>query len=915
MKKTRSLAILLALTFLFLSHPAKAQSLIINEFQTLNNNTIMDEDSIYSDWVELYNPTSLPINLGGWSLTDKAKEPKKWIFPSVQLNAGAYLLVFTTNKNRRIVGQTLHTNFKLSNDEGYLGLYNPDGVVVSECNPYPLLPVDYSLGMINGSWVIFSKPTPGAANNGGQIAQYPKPIFSKNHGFYEQAFQLSLTSALPNTRIIYTLDGSVPSINSGKVYSTPLSIDHTTILRAITSAMPSDTFNIAESIVNTSTYLFMEDILKQSNTPAGYPSKWGKYESIPDSAIADYEMDPEILNVQANADKVRQSFKDLPIVSLVTDKNNLFNKIKDSKTGGIYIYTGYSIGDGWERPASFEYFDYDDKVSLQADCGIELHGSASRMAEKSPKHSLKVAFKSKYGPSKLFYPLFGETEAQQQNAFYLRSGFGFSWVHWDNSNRTKAVYSRDEWAKRTQTKMGSRSGNTQHAHLFINGMYWGLYNPTEKIDDDYCETYLGGDKMEWDVVRIEELNTVWKDLCAMTVNATDTVYQRIQGCNPDGTPNPEYEPLLDVENFIDYMILNFYGGNDDWDHHNWYAVRNRVNPGKGFQFFCWDSESLLLSTTSNLISEYNKNCPSDLFQSLRKVPAFCRLWGDRMQKHCFNNGALTPTSATETFTKLITPIENSLYAESARWGDYRRDVHPYSSAGELYKKDIQFDAQKKWMLETYFPQRTTNFVTYMKNAGLFPTISAPTFAINGLAIKKDTIQLGDKLTMSATSGKIYYTVDQTDPVQWTASGSGSTNISTKQYGSAILPDQTMHIKARAINNGVWSALVDQNLVVLNSVGLNPPVGYYDQIQLANAPNPFLESTTFRYDLPFDGMVSMTIIDLSGRVLATVLNESMNAGNHETTFDGSRLKAGIYFCQLEVTSGSNHQHKVLRLIKM
>ena len=286
-----------------------------------------------------------------------------------------------------------------------------------------------------------------------------------------------------------------------------------------------------------------------------------------------------------------------------------------------------------------------------------------------------------------------------------------------------------------------------------------------------------------------------------------------------------------------------------------------------------------------------------------------------MQKHCFNNGALTPTSAAETFTKLITPIENSLYAESARWGDYRRDVHPYSSAGELYKKDIQFDAQKKWMLETYFPQRTNNFVTYMKNAGLFPTVSAPTLAINGLAIKKDTILLGDKLTMSATGGKIYYTVDMTDPVKWTASGNGSANASTKQYGSAILPDQTMHIKARAINNGVWSALVDQNLVVLNSVGLNQPVGYYDQIQLANAPNPFLESTTFRFDLPFDGMVSMTIIDLSGRVLATVLNESMNAGNHETTFDGSRLKAGIYFCQLDVTSGSNHQHKVLRLIKM
>lgn len=915
MKNTRSLDFILFLTLFFICEPATAQSLIINEFQTLNNTTIADEDTTYSDWIELYNPSTTSVNLDGWSLTDKADEPNKWTFPSIQLNSGAYLLIFASDKDRRIVGQPLHTNFKLSGDEGYLGLSNPNGVLVSECNPYPSIPVDFSLGMLNRSWVTFSTPTPGAANMGGRIACYPKPEFSRNHGFYDNAFQLSMTCALSDARIFYTLDGSVPSSLNGSIYSTPININRTTILRAIAADKLTDTINIAESMVNTSTFLFMEDLLKQSNTPVGYPSKWGKYEGLADSAIADYEMDPEILDIQANSDKVRQSFKDLPIVSLVTDKNHLFSKVNDPNTGGIYIYTGYSVGGGWERPASFEYFNYDDRVSLQADCGIELHGSASRMAEKSPKHSFKVAFKSKYGPTKLNYPLFGETEAQKLNAFYLRAGFGFSWVHWDNGNRRQGIYSRDEWAKRTQTKMGNRSGNTQHAHLFINGMYWGLYNPTEKIDDDFCENYLGGDKTEWDVVRMEAMNTIWKNLCAMSVNATDTVFKRIQGLNPDGSVNPEYEPLLDVENFIDYMILNLYGGNDDWDHHNWYAARNRVNPGKGFQFFCWDSESLLLSTTSNLINEYNKNAPSDLFQSLRKVPAFQRLWGDRMQKHCFNRGALTPSSAAETFTQLITPIENSLYAESARWGDYRRDVHPYSAIGDLYRKDVQFDAQKKSMLETYFPQRTTNFVTNMKNAGLFPTVSAPNLLLNGIALKNDTFQLGDKLTMAAAAGKIFYTLDQTDPVKWTANGSGTTSNSAIQYGSTMLPDQNIWIKARAVSNGVWSSLLEQNLVMFTTVGLNQPVGYYNPIQLANAPNPFIESTTFRYTLPFEGMVKMTIVDLSGRVLASIVHEKMVAGDHETSFDGTRLKAGIYLCKLDVATGMGHLQKVLRLVKL
>lgn len=914
MKNTRTAAFLLVSALLLLFPSLRAQSLIINEFQTLNNTTIADEDTTYSDWVELYNNSNATMNLDGWSLTDQAKEPKKWIFPAVQLKAGAYLLVFTSNKDRRIVGKPLHTNFKLKGDEGYLGLYNPSGLLVMECNPYPSIPNDFSLGYINGDWVTYSVPTPGSANKG-KIASFPKPVFSKKRGFYEQAFQLAMTCALPNARIFYTLDGSVPSSLNGTLYSKPLNIEHTSIVRAVSTALPGDTNNIAESVANTGTYLFIEDILKQSNSPEGYPAKWGKYDGIADTAIADYEMDPEIVSVPANAEKIRQAFKDLPIVSIVTDKNNLFNKVNDAKTGGLYIYTGTTIGNGWERPASFEYFDYSKPVSLQADCGIEIHGSASRMPEKSPKHSLKVAFKSKYGPTKLMYPLFGETEAQVQNAFYLRSGFGFSWVHWDNGNRTKAIYSRDEWAKRTQTKMGDRSGNTQHAHLFINGMYWGLYNPTEKIDDDFCENYFGGDKTEWDIVRMEEMNTVWKNLCSMATASTDTIFNRIQGLDPDGTPNPTYEPLLDVENFIDYMMLNFYGGNEDWDHHNWYAVRNRVNPGKGFQFFCWDSESLLLTLTSNLLTKYNKNAPSDLFQSLRKVPSFVRLWGDRMQKHCFNNGALTPEVAAETFTQLVTPIENSLYAESARWGDYRRDVHPYAAVGQLYQKDVQYDAQKKYMLETYFPQRTNNFVTYMKNAGLYPSVSAPNLLLNGQPIKKDTFLLGDKLTMSAAAGKIYYTVDHTDPVKWTASGSGSTSASAKQYGATLLPDQTMCIKARVVSNGVWSALVEQNLTLWNSVGLNHATDRIGRILLANAPNPFVESTTFRYTLPQEGMVCMNIVDLSGRTLASIVNERLAAGEHEASYDGSNLKAGIYLCKLDVVKDNSCQSTVIRLVKL
>jgi len=122
-------------------------------------------------------------------------------------------------------------------------------------------------------------------------------------------------------------------------------------------------------------------------------------------------------------------------------------------------------------------------------------------------------------------------------------------------------------------------------------------------------------------------------------------YQQIQGNNPDGSPNPEIESLVDVVNLTDYMLINFYGSNTDWDHHNWAAIRNRINPGKGFKFLCWDAEHMLKSVGGNELGENNNNCPSRVFQQLRQNEEYRRLFADRVQRHCFNGGALTPETA------------------------------------------------------------------------------------------------------------------------------------------------------------------------------------------------------------------------------------------------------------------------------
>ena len=181
-------------------------------------------------------------------------------------------------------------------------------------------------------------------------------------------------------------------------------------------------------------------------------------------------------------------------------------------------------------------------------------------------------------------------------------------------------------------------------------------------------------------------------------------YQRIQGNNPDGTPDPQYEAYVDVVSLIDYMIMNFYGGNWDWDHHNWVAVRNRVQPGKGFKFFSWDAEHVLEDVGANELNENNAGCPSFLFQQLRANVDFRRLLADRVQLHCFNGGVLTPQAAAQRWMNRAQQIDFAIIAESARWGDYRRDVHPWETTGPftLYIKE-HWLAEQDFLLNEYFP--------------------------------------------------------------------------------------------------------------------------------------------------------------------------------------------------------------------
>ena len=143
---------------------------VISEFMAVNHSTMMDEDSEFNDWIEIWNPGAASVNLDGWYLTDDAADRTKWQFPAITLESDAYRLVFASRKDRTDPLGELHTNFKLQADGEYLALVMPDGMTVAHAySPayppqIPDTPYTYGLSPVSGALVAFDIPTPGAAN-------------------------------------------------------------------------------------------------------------------------------------------------------------------------------------------------------------------------------------------------------------------------------------------------------------------------------------------------------------------------------------------------------------------------------------------------------------------------------------------------------------------------------------------------------------------------------------------------------------------------------------------------------------------------------------------------------------------------------------------------------------------------------
>jgi hypothetical protein len=184
----------------------------------------------------------------------------------------------------------------------------------------------------------------------------------------------------------------------------------------------------------------------------------------------------------------------LPTLSLVTDLPNLFDAER-----GIYV-NPYGREEGFECPVSVEMLNADNTPAFHINAGLRIRGGASRVAT-NPKHNFHLYFRGEYGASKLAYPLFGDEGAGEFDRVDLRTAQVMSW---HSGGDTNATYNRDEWNRLTHGAMGDPYTRSRYYHLFINGVYWGLYQTEERVDQNYAESYGKGAAVNYDVVRTSQ---------------------------------------------------------------------------------------------------------------------------------------------------------------------------------------------------------------------------------------------------------------------------------------------------------------------------------------------------------------------------------------------------------------------------
>jgi hypothetical protein len=557
------------------------KSLIVNEIIASNSNTISDSSGNYEDWIEIYNPQANSQSLVDYYITDDISNPTKHKLSGnaseLTIAANGYLIIWASGNPNR--GAT-HTNFGLSASGEVVFLFAPNGTTLIDSISFGNQKTDISYGRISdgaANWAYFTSPTPGASNASATpyIGFLDPPIFSQTSGFYNANFNLSITANPSDAIIYYSIDGSIPEPNlvGGLVYnfknqfpqtpSDPVGAILSDTIRAFVYSNPLPISNASTKANRLAA--------KTTSTDAAFPPAYMPTTTIRKATVVKARayktgfIPSEVVTATYFVNANGLNPYNLPVISLATQENNLF----DYNNG---VYTAGKDFDDWraanptenitsgrpanwqrssEFPMSVEIFESGATTRTHyVNAGFRIHGGFSSAR---PRKSFRLYFKNEYGASDLNYPIFpSQSETAFKRIIIRNSGQD------ENSSNL-----RDLAMQKMVSHMRFDVMDGQPSILFVNGEFWGVNNIRERFDAKYFQRKHGIPEDKIDILEF--------DSEVVEGHFAHYVSMMIYAANNDITQQNVLDSvnrMMDIDNFIDYYVAQIFLANTDWPGNN-----------------------------------------------------------------------------------------------------------------------------------------------------------------------------------------------------------------------------------------------------------------------------------------------------------------------------------------------------------
>ena len=418
--------------------------LCINEVCTQNKSSFTDSLGKASDWIELYNGGSEDIDLSGFGLSDSADAPMKFVFPSgTVIKKGEHLLLAASKDQLT----ELNTGFALSKSGETLVLSASDGTMLQTARSERFMTDEGMLDAYDnlkkhGIEALVVIGGDGTLTGGLKLHE-----MTMESGFYSAGSVNELTISSSDT-VYYTLDGSDPTTSeTAKVYS---------------GAVPMYDRSIDENVY--SKYQHQDNSPYSVTLNQRFNANPEKFDKATVVRAASKSEDGSFSRVVTKtffvmSDDKLAYYSTIPVVSLVTDPDNLFDKDKgiyvagqqylDWKNSPDYdprksewdtdnVANFFSKGKEWEREADITYFK-DGELGFSQKMGIRIKGASTR---NSQTKSFNVYARSEYGDSKLDYKLIDDNYAADDGKTVKRyDSFSLRAVAWVDRMRERVIHS------------------------------------------------------------------------------------------------------------------------------------------------------------------------------------------------------------------------------------------------------------------------------------------------------------------------------------------------------------------------------------------------------------------------------------------------------------------------------------------